>query len=162
MRRAGAWNTPQFLDMFQVAPAPLTHVFSLRSPARCTTSSVQLFLPSLRFATQQQHSLVTATDGAFGCIYVCFCTWSARCLRHTRLSRRGFFGCWKKQPLSLAATNQYTAVQQQQYNGNRAPSACLCASSHGVCACGWCTAAADEPRQQYIINTSNATVAKHT
>ena len=47
----------------------------------------------------------------------------------------------RKQPPSLAATE---AVQQQRYNGSRALCSRLCASSHGVCVCGWCTTARDQ------------------
>ena len=98
---------PTFRDNIN-SPLPSHILFSLRLPALCTASSVQLFLPSLLSATtQQQHSFVTATNGASVCMYMCSCTWSVCCHRHTIRSRRAVCLCFlllKKHPLSHAAT----------------------------------------------------------
>ena len=62
-------ENPTILLYFQVARAALTCLFWLRPPARGTTSSVQLFSPSLLFAMQQQYSVEVAKDGVS--VYVC-------------------------------------------------------------------------------------------
>ena len=33
-----------------------------------------------------------------------------------------------------------SSTQRHQHKGSRVSSSCLCAGSHGVCVCGWCTA----------------------
>ena len=75
---------------------------------------------------------------------------SAECVpllgyRHTQRSRRAVFFLFQKQSLSIASAEKCStvcmqAVQHQRFNGSRVPSSRLWAS-HGVCVCGWCTAA---------------------
>ena len=81
------------------------------------------------------------------CMRVGFCMCvSVRChtYGHTKRPRSAVDNT---QPLSFAAKKSVysstAGVQQQRYNGSRAPSSRLCASSHGACACGWRTAAGD-------------------
>ena len=148
------------VECFSIGRSPLTFLYSLYSPARCTTSSVQLFSPSLWPATQQ-HSLVTVTSGASVSVNVRFCTRSVCCHWHTRRSRRAVFFVCKSSRTTSQSQIQYTTVQQQQCIGSRAPSYSLCASRHaGVCVCGWCTAA----RGDRTTTTSTRLVqqSKHT
>ena len=92
------------------------------------------------------------------------------CHRHTKRSKECVCTLHKKQPFSLAATKaEYSntaAVQQQRYTDSRAPSSCVCASSNGVSAGGWCTAGdrttttLTRPTQQVIQHTSSGLIPR--
>ena len=81
-----------------------------------------------------------------------------RCHLHTKRSRRAGFVFAKAAAQPRSYKTRCTAVLKQRYIGSGAPSSRLCASSHGVCVCGWCTASGDRTTTTL---TSNATAVNH-
>ena len=128
---------PSHMLVFAPLTRPLYHIIT------------PMFFPSLLAATQrQQHSFVTATGGAS----VCTCTCVLLCMEcmlssaHKTFKKSFFLACESSRS-AYEPQQQHTSFQQQRYNGSRAPSPHLWASSHGVCACGWCTAAGNQTQR---------------
>ena len=101
------------------------------------TTSLHSFVMCLLPATQQEHSFVTTTDGASVCARSSMCEWSVCCYMHTKRPKERCCCFFKAaaQPRSQKSVpgTWHAAVQQKRYNGSRAPSSRVCASSHGVC-----------------------------
>ena len=106
---------------------------------KLTTRSLLAFLYSCIFVFDPLSAtspvLIFDSHGLCFCVrmYVCFCTWSVCCHRHTRRSRRAVRYLAKSLVHSRSHKSSIQSVQQQRYNGSRAPSSRLCGSSHDVC-----------------------------
>ena len=139
-------KNPQHLDLLK-RPVPLSHycIRSARPPAVQHHQSNFLFTLSAVCYAVEAAALFRDSHGRCFCVCMCASVRGVRVVIGTQDDQEERYFYILKQPLSFAATKQCTAVaiQQQRYNGSRDPSSRLCACSHGVCVCGWGTAAGD-------------------
>ena len=132
-------EAPPFFGYFLIARSPLTYfVFVPLSCPLCNIASPIVFTFSA--VCYAAAALFSDSHRQWFCVHACVLMYVECVLSyaHKTIKKSGvFLSVFAKaaaQPRSRK--NQYTAVQQQRYNGSRAPSSRLCASNHGVCVCG--------------------------